>query len=1409
MQMNRKLLLLTCLSAPLLAYETIVHESMPNFLPHVVGTSLFMGVFLALFLHNCVLFIATREKDYLLYALYVCALFVFVLSSQGHLAAFLPLHGNLAFGAFLLSFQASIGFLILFTLHFLNIKTLSPSLHKMTQRITVFILLLSTFAFFGFWEYLCTLAVFLTLFLSFFLGIFAMAHRSDLALYYLIGLGGFSVGVLGAALGDFEILPHFPLHDLLFTAGCAWQMLVFSMALSRKIRLLSIEHTKAMTQIKTQNKMLFLQSRYTSVGELIRNITHQWKEPLGEIGAIQSNLKSSLVLQGSVSKEKLTHAINLSHQIITHLAQTIDTFYSFFKSQTNEQHKFDAVKAIEDIQKMVNYTFKTEQITFVFTPEEPSIFLFGNPNEFSHAILNLILNAKDILIQRQVTNPAVHVKISQTLHEVFISITDNGGGIAQTPIESIFNIGTTSHEKNIGLGLFITKTLIEQKMQGSIEAKNTDQGACFTLTLPRFTGEASQKDSCTIFDIEATTLNRISNLEKDIKHHIEVEKNLRHWAQIFEKAHWGIAIYEAHSKTLTLMNPAFRVLYGYKEEELNHQPIGLLFSEDWQEKLESVFHIVHHTGHHTFEAVHRQKDGTCFPVEVDMLAVREEEGHTLLYYIVNIRDLTRYKKTHQRLLLKTFALEHIHEAVFLIDKDARFQYVNQEACRSLGYTRKELLQMYVKDIDFEWPSHEWPKHWEELKKQKIVILESIHRHKDGTLFPVEIVSNYMEYDGLSFNMAMVRDITERRLLEAKKEDERTSLFFERQFVGMAITSPDKKWLKVNDKLCDMLGYAREELLGQTWEDVTYDDENLAWDKAQFDRVLKGEIDAYPLRKYYIHKKGHLILAELLIQCVRSNQGEVEYFLTHIQDITEQEAIAAERIAKNRELERLLDFNCSIINAIPDLLFEITPEGIYQNIWGREEAALLETKEKLFGKSLRDVLPKEALEVFLGTMQEVDAKGLSLGNCYALDFPDGKRWFELSMVKKRSDNHYLALVRDISERKNAQEALANLNKELENRIGQRTAELQEALAFNQGIINAIPDLLFEIDIKGDYLGVWAQDEALLPAPKAQLLYENIANVLPEETVKTIFEALHEANEKGASFGKTIYLELDDNVHWFELSASKKASGESFIVLSREITQRKQTEMALIESKEAFRAMVENSPDVIARYDLTSRRVYVNPQMQLLLGRPYEEILDTTPDDFSSLLDISVFKESFFQTIKTKQESVFKTPFFIGTSAQVRQGLVRLIPEMDAQKNVTSVLLVGRDITEEEETKRGLELLQEAINHTQKAFFIVDNNGVIVFANTRFCQLLGYTQEELAGSHITTIDSFMDREKISEIAQNVVLGKTITFHTQHTTKEGKKIDVTIEGTYFEFNHHFYGVLLATTNHASHLTPTGNRP
>ena len=120
----------------------------------------------------------------------------------------------------------------------------------------------------------------------------------------------------------------------------------------------------------------------------------------------------------------------------------------------------------------------------------------------------------------------------------------------------------------------------------------------------------------------------------------------------------------------------------------------------------------------------------------------------------------------KELLLSSFTMENLHEAVFWIDANQRILHVNDMACKMSGYTREELTQLRVTDINPSEVVVDWPKFWERLKKEKKIVFEAQHRHKTGYLYDIEISGNFIELDGQEYSCSIVRDIGKRK----KEED---------------------------------------------------------------------------------------------------------------------------------------------------------------------------------------------------------------------------------------------------------------------------------------------------------------------------------------------------------------------------------------------------------------------------------------------------------------------------------------------------------------------------------------------------------------------------------------------------------------------------------------------------------------
>lgn len=153
------------------------------------------------------------------------------------------------------------------------------------------------------------------------------------------------------------------------------------------------------------------------------------------------------------------------------------------------------------------------------------------------------------------------------------------------------------------------------------------------------------------------------------------------------------------------------------------------------------------------------------PEEVRLM---EELAGDLAFGIVALRTSAERRQAEERLRLLDFAVNHVREAAFLTGENGRLHFVNEEACRGLGYTRSELLRLEVSDVDPDFPMERWLSHWRDLKAKGSLMFESRHRAKDGRVFPVEINANYFEYDGQGYNLALVHDITERKRAEQER-----------------------------------------------------------------------------------------------------------------------------------------------------------------------------------------------------------------------------------------------------------------------------------------------------------------------------------------------------------------------------------------------------------------------------------------------------------------------------------------------------------------------------------------------------------------------------------------------------------------------------------------------------------------
>ena len=240
---------------------------------------------------------------------------------------------------------------------------------------------------------------------------------------------------------------------------------------------------ESVAEIRQKDQMLILQNRMASMGEMLSNIAHQWRQPLNNIGLIIQTLLCNYEL-GLLTETEMKIQVDKAMETIQFMSRTIDDF-RYFSHLEQEKEGFlvnDVVKTTIDF---VYATFRHHDIAVCFEAGEPVVAL-GYPNQYSQVILNILNNARDVLVERNVTAPRINITAYNDHDQAIITVHDNGGGIDEAIHPRIFDPFFTSKEpgKGTGIGLYMSKVIIEQNMSGSVSARNVDGGARFSIKLP-------------------------------------------------------------------------------------------------------------------------------------------------------------------------------------------------------------------------------------------------------------------------------------------------------------------------------------------------------------------------------------------------------------------------------------------------------------------------------------------------------------------------------------------------------------------------------------------------------------------------------------------------------------------------------------------------------------------------------------------------------------------------------------------------------------------------------------------------------------------------------------------------------------------------------------------------------------
>ena len=810
--------------------------------------------------------------------------------------------------------------------------------------------------------------------------------------------------------------------------------------------------------------------------------------------------------------------------------------------------------------------------------------------------------------------------------------------------------------------------------------------------------------------------------------------------------------------------------YGSKRELVGKNAMDTIAERDQQKCAAAIQESIEAGGTpSSLEFVMVTKGGREFNAELGTSMLHDSEGN-MTGFVGVIRNVTERKRMEAELEKAAeklrIVIESIGDMLFITDMELNLTNVNEASVRKLGYSDKaQLLKKSIMEPvaakDRTRVAVELGKGLANKRGQDVMSYTLVSA--DGQEFDVEAATEVL-HDCAGKTVGLIvtaRDVTERKRMEevVRTSEEKLRVMFDSVNDGIVVVDMLGNIQQVNDATLNMLGYAREELIGKSVLDLAYEEDRNKVIEDMGKIVESKKLETAILSYRPVRKDGSLFDAEMGVGMLRDAEGNVNSIIAVMRDVTERKRMQ-EELRKTAEKLRI------IIESIGDMLIITDRDLKYTNV---NEATVkmlgCKDREELIGREVAEPIAEKDRERVVRELKRALKQKESIELLeFALVGGDGGEFEVEATVEILRDcaNKVVGLImtaRDVTERKRMQEVVRSSEEKLHT------------------VLESMSDGVIVLDMFGGIMDV--NDSAVRMfeyGSSEELVGKTALDTIAERDHQKCADAIQRSIEAGGTPSSLEFVMVTKGGREFdaELGTSMLHDSEGnmigFVGVVRDITERKRWESALKESEERLSTMFDAVRDGIIIIDLEVNMLQVNEATLQMTGYSREDLIGKSALEFVAEYDRMKVVEDMAKTLEDKKVKLMPVYHLVRKDGSEFEAELGSGMMLDKEGNVAGFVGVIRDVTErrrmEEEVRKTAEKLRIMFDSIKDAVIVSDMSGTILEVNDAALQISGWSREEFVNKNAIEILAEKDRDAAIESIMKQAEGE-VTMETAECT------------------------------------------